>query len=61
MYLNKDGYFLGRTVEDAKTFASVEAASEYILNREHIEIEFHAVAVAREDQEYAEQLLDLRT
>lgn len=60
MYLNKDGRFLGRTVEDAMTFASVEAASEYVLDRERIEIEYLAAAVAREDQEYALELEDLR-
>lgn len=60
MYLNEDGFFLAHCVEDAMQFDSPDAATEFVFEREEIEIEFYASALAREDQEYATELHDLR-
>lgn len=60
-YLNKDGYFLAHCVEEAMQFDTPEAATEFVMEREGYEIEFFVSALAREDQEYAEQLADLRS
>lgn len=60
MYLNEDGFFLTHCVEDAMQFDSPDTAMEFVMEREGFEIEFLASAIAREDQEYATQLADLR-
>lgn len=60
MYLNEDGYFLSHCVENAMQFDSPDAAAEFVMEREGYEVEFYTAAVAREDQEYALQLEDLR-
>lgn len=59
-YLNQDGYFLAHCVEEAMQFDTPEAATEFVMTREGYEIEFYISALAREDQEYAMQLEDLR-
>lgn len=59
-YLNRDGYFLAFCAEDAMQFDTPEAATEFVMEREGYEIEFYISALAREDQEYALQLDDLR-
>lgn len=59
-YLDLNGNFYGLTVEEAMVFPSEEAALLYISDQSEIEMEWHAQAVAREDQEYALQLEDLR-
>ena len=60
LYLDKRGYWLGLTVEDAMEFPDADTAMRYAVAAEHISVEYRAWAVAREDQEYALQLEDLR-
>lgn len=60
VYLSKRGYFDTLVLEDAMTFDSPEDAAEFVAALFDITIEYLATANAREDQEFAMQLEELR-